>query len=180
MTTTPDTVTSRRPRRYLGGRWPGCSRQTPPSSGLPCPRGGDDLREQVVPTPPTPSTIWMCLVLDHRQLQALRQIRTLISGEWVPDILVCLAAGTAHFNELRERVNVLSVRRGASARLHDSILARTLRRMERDGLVHREREVGRFPPSVSYQLTPLGAALLHALRPLVDWAADHHAGGCVS
>jgi DNA-binding PadR family transcriptional regulator len=44
------------------------------------------------------------------------------------------------------------------------MLTKTLRAMERDGLVNR-REFGEIPPRVEYELTPLGMELLIRIPP---------------
>ncbi|APU15264.1 winged helix-turn-helix transcriptional regulator [Actinoalloteichus fjordicus] len=111
------------------------------------------------------------------QLQALRNIRSLIKGEWVPDILVALRGESQHFSELRSRVNSLQVARRStgSGVLHDGILSRTLQRMEHDGLVERRAQTGVFPPSVEYRLTPLGEDLIVVMQPLAAWIAHRTA-----
>jgi len=52
------------------------------------------------------------------------------------------------------------------------MLTLTLRRLERDGLVHRTVHPV-VPPRVDYDLTPLGATLLDAIAPLVAWTRHH-------
>ena len=52
------------------------------------------------------------------------------------------------------------------------MLTRTLRHLERDGLVHRTVHPV-VPPRVDYALTPLGASLLEAIAPLVTWTRAH-------
>jgi DNA-binding HxlR family transcriptional regulator len=52
------------------------------------------------------------------------------------------------------------------------MLARTLRHLERDGLVSRTVHPV-VPPRVDYELTPLGASLHHTIRALVTWTEEH-------
>lgn len=52
------------------------------------------------------------------------------------------------------------------------MLTRTLRALERDGLAART-VYPTIPPSVEYDLTPLGRTLLNPLSALADWAVDH-------
>jgi DNA-binding HxlR family transcriptional regulator len=83
-------------------------------------------------------------------------------------------SGTAHsfllgkrpyrFNELQRGIETISQR----------MLTRTLRRLEADGLVHRE-VFPTIPPSVEYSLAPLGESLLGPLSALADWAVEHRA-----
>lgn len=52
------------------------------------------------------------------------------------------------------------------------MLTRTLRTLERDGLVSRTVHPGR-PPRVEYALTDIGRSLRRSLLPLDRWAIDH-------
>jgi DNA-binding HxlR family transcriptional regulator len=49
------------------------------------------------------------------------------------------------------------------------VLAQTLRRMERDGLVSRE-VFAEVPPRVEYALTDLGQSLIEPIAVLGNWA----------
>jgi DNA-binding HxlR family transcriptional regulator len=49
------------------------------------------------------------------------------------------------------------------------VLAQTLRRMERDGLVSRE-VFAEVPPRVEYTLTDLGQSLIEPIAVLGNWA----------
>jgi DNA-binding HxlR family transcriptional regulator len=56
--------------------------------------------------------------------------------------------------------------------LSPKMLTQTLRRMERDGLVHRNmRPVA--PPHVDYKLTKMGKSVIKPLRNLCRWAEAH-------
>lgn len=69
-----------------------------------------------------------------------------------------------------------SLRHAALARRLEGVtqrmLTRTLRQLERDGLLsrHDHREV---PPRVEYSLTDLGRALLIGMVPLWNWVIDN-------
>jgi DNA-binding HxlR family transcriptional regulator len=63
------------------------------------------------------------------------------------------------FNALKRRVEGVS----------QKMLSQTLRQLERDGLVTRSVEAS-VPVSVTYAITPLGATLVVALQPVIDWA----------
>ncbi|QKS80963.1 winged helix-turn-helix transcriptional regulator [Pseudomonas bijieensis] len=52
------------------------------------------------------------------------------------------------------------------------MLTKTLRSMERDGLVAR-REYGEIPPRVEYELTPLGMELLIRMSPIWTWVVEN-------
>jgi DNA-binding HxlR family transcriptional regulator len=75
-----------------------------------------------------------------------------------------LGRGPHRFNELHRSVEGISQR----------MLTRMLRALERDGLAARTVHPT-VPPSVEYDLTPLGHSLLAPLSALADWAVDHGA-----
>ncbi|WP_265275544.1 winged helix-turn-helix transcriptional regulator [Nostoc sp. KVJ3] len=52
------------------------------------------------------------------------------------------------------------------------MLTRTLRDLERDGLVKR-KVYSTNPPTVEYSLTSLGETLVEPLRQLCQWSMDH-------
>jgi DNA-binding HxlR family transcriptional regulator len=85
-----------------------------------------------------------------------------LSSKWSVAILAELSAGTLRFNELLRAVDGISRR----------MLSATLRRLEQDGLIER-RIYADVPVRVEYDLTPAGAELLAALRPLSGWALQH-------
>jgi len=84
--------------------------------------------------------------------------------KWVLLIVVLLGQRPHRFNELHRAVEGITQR----------MLTRTLRALERDGLIART-VYATLPPSVEYDLTPLGRTLLHPLSALADWAALHGA-----
>ncbi|MBZ2188246.1 helix-turn-helix transcriptional regulator [Alcanivorax sp. JB21] len=74
-----------------------------------------------------------------------------------------LAEQPRRFSQVQRRVPDISKR----------MLTQTLRQLERDGLAFREVFPTK-PPSVEYQLSPLGESLLGPLSQLVDWAEAAH------
>jgi len=52
------------------------------------------------------------------------------------------------------------------------MLTKTLRALERDGLVIR-REFDEIPPHVEYELTPLGMGLLIRMSPIWTWVVEN-------
>lgn len=87
-----------------------------------------------------------------------------IADKWALLILDRLAAGPARFNGLKRDIKHIS----------QKVLARVLRRLERDGLILRHA-IATVPVTVSYELTPLGRTLSDAVAALVHWAEQHHA-----
>jgi DNA-binding HxlR family transcriptional regulator len=66
------------------------------------------------------------------------------------------------FTQLRDRIGGVS----------QKMLTKTLRHLERDGLVTR-RVHPVVPPHVDYELTPLGGALAEAVCVLWGWVDSH-------
>jgi DNA-binding HxlR family transcriptional regulator len=92
----------------------------------------------------------------------LRDLLDRIGDKWSLLVVELLGEGTRRFTELKRDIDGISQR----------MLTRTLRHLERDGLVTRTVHPV-VPPRVDYALTPLGAGLLDAIAPLVAWTRTH-------
>jgi DNA-binding HxlR family transcriptional regulator len=100
--------------------------------------------------------------LEATQTCAVRDVLDRLGDKWSLLVVELLGAGTQRFTELSRDVDGISQR----------MLTLTLRRLERDGLVHRTVHPV-VPPRVDYELTSLGRSLLDAIAPLVAWARRH-------
>ena len=98
-----------------------------------------------------------------RVLQS-REAIELLADKWRVSILHVLAAGPQRNGQLQRALREVSPK----------MLAQTLRRMERDGLITRT-VYSVIPPSVAYGLTPMGESLVAPLRDLCRWAKAHAA-----
>lgn len=85
-----------------------------------------------------------------------------IGDKWTVQIVVALHRQPRRFNEIKRLV----------AGISQQMLTRTLKALERDGLVKRAVH-DKTPPQVEYSLTPLGMSLSEPLRALAAWAVDH-------
>jgi DNA-binding HxlR family transcriptional regulator len=94
----------------------------------------------------------------------VRDVLERVGDKWSVLLVVRLQAGPARFSELLRGVE------GVSRRM----LTRTLRLLERDGLVSRT-VYPTTPPSVEYALTDLGHGLAVPLEGLTGWAVRHRA-----
>lgn len=92
----------------------------------------------------------------------LRQTLELVSDKWVTAIIYVLSQGTKRYGELHREIGDVSQR----------MLTRTLRDLERDGLVKR-KVYPTNPPTVEYSLTSLGETLVEPLRLLCQWSIAH-------
>ncbi|GAA2455322.1 helix-turn-helix domain-containing protein [Actinomadura vinacea] len=101
---------------------------------------------------------------DTREDCEVRQILDRIADKWSLLVIALLDQCSMRFTELRREIDGISQR----------MLARTLRHLERDGLVKRTVHPV-VPPRVDYELTPLGADLHSTIKALVTWTEEHRA-----
>lgn len=85
-----------------------------------------------------------------------------VGDKWSMQVVMGLADGPMRFNALLRAIAGISQR----------MLTRTLRGLERDGLVSRTVTPS-VPPQVDYALTPLGVSLRGPVSALGDWAVAH-------
>jgi DNA-binding HxlR family transcriptional regulator len=92
-----------------------------------------------------------------------REVLAHAGNRWSLGIVHALGvAGTLRHAELARRLDGVTQR----------MLTRSLRQLERDGLIVR-RDYGEVPPRVDYTLTPLGRGLLVGMMPLWTWIIDN-------
>jgi DNA-binding HxlR family transcriptional regulator len=82
--------------------------------------------------------------------------------KWTVLVIVVLRNGPHRFNELKRSINGLS----------QQMLARTLKALERDGMVVRTT-FPTTPPQVQYELSDMGQSLSVPVLALGKWAYDH-------
>ncbi|WP_366929443.1 helix-turn-helix domain-containing protein [Mesorhizobium sp.] len=85
-----------------------------------------------------------------------------IGDKWTVQIVVAIHRQPRRFNAIKRLVPAIS----------QQMLTRTLKALERDGLVKRVVH-DTTPPQVEYSLTSLGISLSEPLRALAAWAIDH-------
>lgn len=93
---------------------------------------------------------------------AARAVLDRVGDKWSLLVIELLGGGPMRFNELKRAIEGISQR----------MLTRTVRGLERDGLVTRTM-FPTIPPRVDYALTPMGKTLLRPVRALVAWAQEH-------
>lgn len=101
---------------------------------------------------------------DPARCRAAGDVLARVGDKWSVLVVVVLDDGTLRFNELKRRIGSISQR----------MLTRTLRGLERDGLVTRTM-FPTIPPRVDYALTPLGLSLRAPVAALGDWSVGNHA-----
>ena len=92
----------------------------------------------------------------------LHQALNLITDKWVVAALYVLSYGTKRYGEIQREIGDISQR----------MLTRTLRDLERNGLVHRQ-VYPVVPPMVEYSLTSLGKSLSEVAKNLCNWSIDN-------
>jgi DNA-binding HxlR family transcriptional regulator len=84
-----------------------------------------------------------------------------ITNKWSILILTVLCSKPSRFNEIRRRLDGIT----------HKALADALKRLERNGLVHRE-VLPTMPVGVEYRITPLGESLRQPFEALYRWALE--------
>lgn len=95
-------------------------------------------------------------------LESCRQVSEVLNrvgDKWSVQVIVALREQPRRFNDLRRQVGGIS----------QQMLTRTLKVLERDGLVDRTVRAT-SPPQVDYALTPFGRSLSEPVRELARWA----------
>lgn len=97
--------------------------------------------------------------------RAIRGILDRIGDKWTVLVVATLHGERMRFGELLRRIPGVSQR----------MLTRTLRHLERDGLVDR-RAYAEVPPRVEYELTDSGRTLVEPAVMLAEWAIENNPG----
>lgn len=96
------------------------------------------------------------------QCQKVNQMLGRMGDKWTILTIAMLAERPRRFNELKRLIGGIS----------QQMLTRTLKALERDGMVTREVHPT-IPPQVEYGLTKLGSSLAVPLMQLATWVLDH-------
>ncbi|MEV6796774.1 helix-turn-helix domain-containing protein [Micromonospora rifamycinica] len=102
--------------------------------------------------PPLPADMF-----DELCPSSLNPIR--FGDKWAALVIRCLEHGPRRFSELRVPLH----------RVTPKVLTRSLRSLERDGLIRRTVQ----PPQVEYELTPVGRSLLEPIAVACAWTERH-------
>jgi DNA-binding HxlR family transcriptional regulator len=102
------------------------------------------------------------LPADHADCRQIGEILGRIGDKWTVLIIVALCDGPQRFNEIKRAVTGIS----------QQMLTRTLKHLERDGMVRRTVHPT-VPPQVEYALTPLGRSLSERVSQLGQWARSN-------
>ncbi len=98
----------------------------------------------------------------HVECSRFSSVLSLIGDKWTVMIVLTLTERPRRFNDIKRTIGGIS----------QQMLARTLRALERDGMVTRTVHPT-IPPQVEYTLTNLGCSLAAPIRELGYWAGAH-------
>lgn len=99
---------------------------------------------------------------DEIGCRGVSEVLNRVGDKWSIQVVIALRDRSRRFNELKRQVGGIS----------QQMLTRTLKTLERDGLVDRD-VCHTTPPQVEYTLTPLGHSLAEPVRSLAEWARAH-------
>jgi DNA-binding HxlR family transcriptional regulator len=100
--------------------------------------------------------------VDHADCRKVSDILALVGDKWTVLVVMKLRERPRRFNDIKRAVGGIS----------QQMLARTLKALERDGMVTRTVHPT-VPPQVEYALTGLGKSLSEPVRRLGEWALAH-------
>lgn len=99
----------------------------------------------------------------HREAgQMIREVLERVGDKWSLLVISTLEEGALRFSELQSHIPGVSQR----------MLTRTLRLLERDGLLTRTVHA-EVPPRVEYELTAVGRTLIGPAKELGTWAVEN-------
>jgi DNA-binding HxlR family transcriptional regulator len=96
------------------------------------------------------------------QCQLVNEILALVGEKWSMVVVIALNGRSRRFSDLQRAIPGISQR----------MLTRTLRGLERDGLVKRT-VTPTIPPRVDYEPTAMGLSLCESLAPIGRWAMEN-------
>jgi DNA-binding HxlR family transcriptional regulator len=101
-------------------------------------------------------------ISEFEMIAGTRAVLGLLDGKWTVEVLYLLASGKRRYSEVYYEVGEISKK----------MLTRTLRQLERSGLVSRA-VYPEVPPRVEYSLTRRGWSITEPLMGMYEWAAEH-------
>lgn len=101
-------------------------------------------------------------LVEHSDCRKISGILARVGDKWTVLVVMTLREHSRRFNEIKRAVGGIS----------QQMLTRTLKALERDGMVMRTVHPT-VPPQVEYALTPLGMSLAEPVLHLGQWAHEH-------
>ncbi|MBG6245003.1 transcriptional regulator [Candidatus Symbiopectobacterium sp. 'North America'] len=101
----------------------------------------------------------LVVLKDDRNIS---QVLSRVGDKWTMMMIYILQNGPLHFNGMKRSIDAIS----------QQMLTRTLKALERDGIVKRT-VLPTNPPMVQYALTALGLSLSQPVLALCKWACEN-------
>lgn len=99
---------------------------------------------------------------ENCQSCTAQQALNLIADKWTVLVIDALANGHQRYSQLHRSIGCIT----------HKMLAQTLRRLERDGVLTR-KVYAVVPPKTEYTLTPLGETLIAPINAFFQWGKTH-------
>lgn len=99
---------------------------------------------------------------DRHECLRVGSILSLVGDKWTVMIVIVLSGGPRRFSDIKRTIGGIS----------QQMLTRTLKSLERDGMVLRTVHPT-VPPQVEYELSALGHSLTGPLHMLSEWAGQN-------
>lgn len=96
-------------------------------------------------------------------VEKARPVLEQIANKWSVLILTVLCSRPSRFNEIMRRLDGIT----------HKALSEALKRLERNGLIHREVLTTTTPVGVEYTITPLGRSLQQPFEALYAWSMTY-------
>lgn len=96
------------------------------------------------------------------EINGTRPVLEQVANKWSVLILAVLCTQPSRFNAIKRRLDPIT----------HKALTEALRRLERNGLVHRN-VIATSPVAVEYSITPLGRTLQEPFVALIAWAKEY-------
>ena len=107
-------------------------------------------------------TVGQTLDTALEQINSTKPVLEQIANKWSVLILAVLCTQPTRFNAIKRCLDPIT----------HKALTEALRRLERNGLVHRE-VIASSQVAVQYSITPLGRTLQEPFTALIAWAKEH-------
>ena len=103
--------------------------------------------------------------VSEDQRVIVREVLSRLGDRWSVRVVYHASVGPIRFSELKRKIDPVTP---ISAR----VLTRTLKQLERDGLIYRQ-VYPIIPPRVEYSLTELGRRFLDLAMEIIDWSIEN-------
>jgi DNA-binding HxlR family transcriptional regulator len=105
------------------------------------------------------------LAVSDDQRIVVREVLSRLGDRWSVRVIYHTAGEPIRFSELKRKIDRVSP-------ISSRVLTRTLKQLERDGLIYRQ-VFPIIPPRVEYSLTGLGQRFLYLAMEIIEWSIEN-------